>query len=109
MSENIISVEAIINETMVILERHRNKIKDVFYEYKHDVDLSFSFWFDFSEPAKDLELELNKIQYLEIATHNPNHLTDATGHSVEITLPNLNAKELFIDALHNAKWCAMGC
>ena len=93
---------------MDVLARHRKNIEDVFYEYKHDDDLDFSFWFDFPEPAAALEMELSKIQHVEVGMHETNHVRHNTGRSVDLTLPNLAVKELFIEALRQGKWCANG-
>ena len=108
MGENIISVESIVNQAMAILEQHRTKIEDVFYEYKHNDDLTFSFWFDFPEPAEALEIELSKIPYVEVGVRETNHVMHNTGRSVDLTLPNLEAKELFTEALRKGMWCANG-
>ena len=106
MGENIISVESIVNQAMAILEQHRTKIEDVFYEYKHDDDLDFNLFVDFGQDAMELELALSKIPYTVASQSIRGHVM--CGRIVTLTVYNLAVKEGLVEALRKGGWCPNG-
>lgn len=106
MGDNIISVEAIVDQTMAVLEQHRNKIEDVFYEYKHDDDLDFSLMVDFGDDANILTEALLTVPYTQASNHISGHVMN--GRNVTLTVHNLAIKNALVEKLRENKWCANG-
>lgn len=102
MSEIIVSNEELVKQTLAVLEQFRNKIEDVFYEYKHDDDLDFNLFVDFGQDAMELELALSKIPYTVASQSIRGHVL--CGRIVTLTVYNLAVKNGLVEALRKNKW-----
>ena len=96
----------LVKQTMEVLEQFRNKIEDVFYEYKHDDDLDFNLYVDFGNDAEALTLALSKIPYTVATSRIAGHVMN--GRVVTLTVYNLTIKEDLVEVLREGKWCANG-
>ena len=102
MSEIVVSNEELVKQTLAVLEQFRNKIEDVFYEYKHDDDLDFNLFVDFGQDAMELELALSKIPYTVASQSIRGHVL--CGRIVTLTVYNLAVKNGLVEALRKNKW-----
>lgn len=102
MSEIVISNDCLVKLIMTILEKHRSKIEDVFYDYKDDENLEFSLYFDFVEDASSLGAALDNVPHLTNGLSE--YAPVINGGVVHITVPNVTVKQNVVDELRKNGW-----